>query len=127
MSDKYVSSDDTILVGGPDKMSTFAKWAFGLVGGCAVGITVAAFPFISPAFRRHCLPFIPATEKQVKQSGFKKINMSKYEIFRPFKVESVITALRWCSNDSNNKLRKIVDLGSGDGRIVWLYKQAATQ
>lgn len=49
-----------------------------------------SIPFISPAFRRICLPYIPATPKQ---------------------IENVILAL-------GNPSGKVVDLGSGDGRIV---------
>lgn len=60
------------------------------LGGLAVMITVASVPFLSPAFRKICLPFVPASEPQI-------IN--------------VLRALK-CRSGT------LVDLGSGDGRIV---------
>ena len=59
--------------------------------GVSVGLICAvATPFLMPAFRRICLPYVPATDSQVK---------------------NVMAAL---------KTRKgtLIDLGSGDGRIV---------
>lgn len=47
-------------------------------------------PFVSPAFRRVCLPYVPATTEQVK---------------------NIFTGLRERSGS-------LIDLGSGDGRIV---------
>lgn len=62
----------------------------GLTGTAVIGLYAATFPFITPALRRMCLPYVPATTAQVK---------------------NVMSALR-------NKHGKVVDLGSGDGRIV---------
>uniref|UniRef100_A0A8C3W2J8 ATP synthase c subunit lysine N-methyltransferase n=1 Tax=Catagonus wagneri TaxID=51154 RepID=A0A8C3W2J8_9CETA len=70
-----------------------SNWGFlltGLVGGTLVALYAVATPFITPAFRRICLPFIPATAKQ---------------------VENVVKMLR-CRRGT------LVDIGSGDGRIV---------
>jgi methylase of polypeptide subunit release factors len=67
-----------------------------LVGACgvaAVGISVVCFPFISPAFRKFTLPFIPATDNQLKN------------------ILSVLPR----NKSANNRL---LDIGSGDGRIV---------
>lgn len=47
-------------------------------------------PFVSPALRKYCLPYIPATDTQ---------------------IENVLKAL-------SGKSGKLIDLGSGDGRIV---------
>ncbi|XP_020289778.1 protein FAM173B [Pseudomyrmex gracilis] len=59
-------------------------------GGIATAITVVCFPFVSPAFRKICLPYVPATNQQIK---------------------NVMQAL-------NNRSGSLIDLGSGDGRIV---------
>ncbi|XP_076824781.1 ATP synthase subunit C lysine N-methyltransferase-like [Clavelina lepadiformis] len=68
--------------------------AFGLVAGCTVGLCVVTAPFLSPALRKICLPYVPATDAQVK---------------------NVIKALH-----HPPKLgRTLVDIGSGDGRIVF--------
>lgn len=51
-------------------------------------------PFVLPALRRYCLPYVPAT---------------------PIQIEKILLQLR-------GRPGKIVDLGSGDGRVVstWL-------
>ncbi|XP_076972959.1 ATP synthase subunit C lysine N-methyltransferase isoform X2 [Tamandua tetradactyla] len=69
------------------------NWGFlftGIVGGSLVALYAVATPFITPALRKICLPFVPATPKQ---------------------IENVLTMLR-CRKGS------LVDIGSGDGRIV---------
>lgn len=60
------------------------------LGGVALGLTVICIPFVSPALRKYCLPFIPATNAQ---------------------VQNVFKALSGTTG-------RLVDLGSGDGRIV---------
>ncbi|KAG7162185.1 ATP synthase subunit C lysine N-methyltransferase-like [Homarus americanus] len=62
----------------------------GLTGGAAVALSVIAAPFVTPALRKVCLPYVPATTEQ---------------------VNNVLKALRGRSGH-------LVDLGSGDGRIV---------
>ena len=34
-------------------------------GGVAVGLSVVCYSFVAPAFRRICLPYVPATTEQV--------------------------------------------------------------
>ncbi|PAA66902.1 hypothetical protein BOX15_Mlig008015g3, partial [Macrostomum lignano] len=65
----------------------------------ALGMVFAAAPFLTPALRRHALPFVPATDSQVANvfSLLKKNN-------RITKVPSMPV--------------RLIDLGSGDGRIV---------
>ncbi|XP_070494064.1 ATP synthase subunit C lysine N-methyltransferase [Chironomus tepperi] len=75
------------------KISFTGKVLIGASGLVAVGISVVCFPFISPAFRRFTLPFIPATDKQLR-------NILSVLPKNPVK---------------NNRL---LDIGSGDGRIV---------
>lgn len=60
------------------------------VGTVGVGITIAMVPFLLPALRKYCLPYIPATEVQIK------------------KVCEVMKGRKGA----------VVDLGSGDGRVV---------
>uniref|UniRef100_A0A480KWT5 Protein FAM173B isoform X1 n=1 Tax=Sus scrofa TaxID=9823 RepID=A0A480KWT5_PIG len=70
-----------------------SNWGFlltGAVGGTLVALYAVATPFITPALRKTCLPFVPATTKQ---------------------VENVVKMLR-CRRGP------LVDIGSGDGRIV---------
>ncbi|KAL7876260.1 hypothetical protein AOLI_G00112230 [Acnodon oligacanthus] len=67
----------------------------GLIAACALGGSVCALyavaaPFLAPALRKVCLPFVPATSAQVR---------------------NVLAALRARSGT-------LVDIGSGDGRIV---------
>ncbi len=60
------------------------------VGAAGLGITVAIVPFLLPALRRYCLPYIPATPLQIK---------------------------RVC-HVMKERAGSVVDLGSGDGRVV---------
>lgn len=62
----------------------------GVVGGSLVALYAVTAPFVAPALRKICLPFVPATSAQ---------------------VENVLRALRARSGT-------LVDIGSGDGRIV---------
>uniref|UniRef100_A0A9L0IY25 ATP synthase c subunit lysine N-methyltransferase n=1 Tax=Equus asinus TaxID=9793 RepID=A0A9L0IY25_EQUAS len=69
------------------------SWGFlftGIVGGTLVAVYAVATPFITPALRRICLPFVPATTKQ---------------------IENVVKMLR-------GRRGSVVDVGSGDGRII---------
>lgn len=63
---------------------------FHVAGGSAVALMAVCAPFVSPALRRICLPYVPAT---------------------PTQIENVLTALKGRRGD-------LIDLGSGDGRIV---------
>uniref|UniRef100_A0A0A9W502 Protein FAM173B n=2 Tax=Lygus hesperus TaxID=30085 RepID=A0A0A9W502_LYGHE len=62
----------------------------GITGGVAVALSVVCYPFVSPALRRICLPYVPATTQQ---------------------VANVLHVLRGNSG-------RLLDIGSGDGRIV---------
>ncbi|XP_073747192.1 ATP synthase subunit C lysine N-methyltransferase isoform X2 [Callorhinus ursinus] len=70
-----------------------SSWGFlftGIIGGTLVAVYAVATPFLMPALRKICLPFVPATTKQ---------------------IENVVKMLH-CRRGS------LVDIGSGDGRIV---------
>ncbi|XP_063995274.1 ATP synthase subunit C lysine N-methyltransferase [Diachasmimorpha longicaudata] len=62
-----------------------------VTGGIGVALSVICIPFVSPALRRICLPYVPATTQQ---------------------VDNVLQALR-------GRTGRLIDLGSGDGRLVF--------
>ena len=69
-------------------------------GGTGIAISTICIPFVTPALRRICLPYVPATTIQ---------------------LENMQRALKtFAHKKSGNKL---VDIGSGDGRIVHLAAQ----
>ena len=76
------------------------KWlglvAAGVTGAVAVGLSIISAPFVTPALRRFCLPYVPATSKQIENV----IKMCKHH------------------QSPSKKIEKLIDLGSGDGRIV---------
>lgn len=84
--------EENKIVSVPSKTSIAGKILIGTSAAAAVGISVICFPFISPAFRKFTLPYIPATNNQLKN------------------ILSVLP-----KNTAQNKL---LDIGSGDGRIV---------
>ena len=67
-----------------------------LVGGAGLAITTVCVPFVLPALRRVCLPFVPATSSQLSN------------------VRSALGG-RVSSPPGPGRL---LDIGSGDGRIV---------
>jgi len=73
------------------KVTRTGKILLGIAGTSFVGMCAVTLPFILPAARRVCLPYVPATDTQ---------------------VHNVMSLLTGC------KRGKLVDLGSGDGRIV---------
>lgn len=77
-------------VGGRRSRSRLGLVITGVIGGSLVALYAVATPFVAPALRKVCLPFVPATATQ---------------------VENVLRVLRARSGT-------LVDIGSGDGRIV---------
>ncbi|XP_072009070.1 ATP synthase subunit C lysine N-methyltransferase isoform X3 [Engystomops pustulosus] len=75
---------------GPQKTNRWGLVATGVVGGTLLAVYAVATPFVAPALRKMCLPYVPASEIQ---------------------VENVLKMLQFRSGT-------IVDIGSGDGRIV---------
>ena len=76
------------------------------IGSLAIGCSLAAIPFLTPAMRKHALPYIPATPKQIG-NVFQSVraygrahNTSAFDVLKQPAV-------------------RLVDLGSGDGRIVF--------
>ncbi|GBP65925.1 Protein FAM173B [Eumeta japonica] len=70
---------------------TFGKALIYITGGLAVSVSVICIPFVSPAFRKICLPYVPATNIQ---------------------LAGVAKAL-------SDRSGTLLDVGSGDGRIVF--------
>lgn len=75
----------------PTKLSTVGKTLIYTTGGLALGVSIVCIPFVSPALRKVCLPYVPATTEQ---------------------LSGVAKALA-------NRSGKLLDVGSGDGRIVF--------
>lgn len=71
--------------------SPFGKVLIYTTGGLALSVSVICIPFVSPAFRKFCLPYVPATNNQ---------------------LHGVTTALK-------GRTGRLLDVGSGDGRIVF--------
>lgn len=76
------------------------------IGATAIGLVCVTIPFVLPAMRKHALPYIPATDKQVS-NAFKAIR-----IFNKSRPDSKIIP-------ETNNIVKLIDIGSGDGRIVF--------
>ncbi|KAL5010178.1 hypothetical protein ScPMuIL_012483 [Solemya velum] len=74
------------------KLNGRGRIALGICGAAFVGIYAVTGPFITPALRRICLPYVPATTKQ---------------------IDNVFGALVGRQGSST-----LLDIGSGDGRIV---------
>ncbi|XP_068741631.1 ATP synthase subunit C lysine N-methyltransferase-like isoform X4 [Montipora capricornis] len=82
----------------PKKSCKFGKVVVGITGATALGIVLVNVPFVTQALRKNCLPYVPATERQVAN------------VTKPAKT-------------SKRQGSTMVDLGSGNGR-VWLVKKA---
>ncbi|XP_031842695.1 ATP synthase subunit C lysine N-methyltransferase [Nomia melanderi] len=78
------------------KTSKLGLYLVGITGGFATAISIICIPFVSPAFRKICLPYVPATTQQ---------------------VQNVLSALEHRSGS-------LIDVGSGDGRIVFATAKA---
>ena len=72
------------------KLSTTGKVVICVSGAIFVGVCAVTSPFLSPALRKVCLPYVPATTAQVR---------------------NVIASLK-------GRKGSVLDIGSGDGRIV---------
>lgn len=66
-----------------------------VLGSTALSITALSVPFVTPALRRVCIPYVPASDLQ---------------------IQNVKRLVIKCSSP----VSPIIDLGSGDGRVVSL-------
>ena len=67
------------------------------LGATALGVTALSASFVAPAFRRVCIPYVPASDRQVAN------------------VRALLERAQRAA-----PIAPLVDLGSGDGRIVSL-------
>ncbi|XP_054624458.1 ATP synthase subunit C lysine N-methyltransferase [Dunckerocampus dactyliophorus] len=88
--DPFMESTGQCITKESKSRSRMGLFVTGVVGSSLVALYAVAAPFVAPALRKICLPFVPATTVQ---------------------VENVLNALRVRSGT-------LVDIGSGDGRIV---------
>ncbi|XP_037952800.1 ATP synthase subunit C lysine N-methyltransferase [Teleopsis dalmanni] len=90
---EFISGNETLHNKQTERkqLSTTAKLLLACTGGIGLGITIVCGSFVAPAFRKICLPYVPATTEQIG-------NVLK---FLP-----------------KNNSSKLLDIGSGDGRIV---------
>ena len=49
----------------PNKSYKFGKVVLGITGATALGIVLINVPFVTQALRKKCLPYVPATKRQV--------------------------------------------------------------
>ncbi|CAD5113779.1 DgyrCDS2947 [Dimorphilus gyrociliatus] len=83
--------DDSNSKSQNEKNSSKAGIVFtSILGASVIGLTTVCYAFVRPALRKICLPFVPATQEQ---------------------ISNVLKLL-------NGRSGKVIDLGSGDGRIV---------
>ena len=75
------------------KSCKFGNVVDGITGATALGIVLVNVPFVTQALRKICLPYVPATERQVAN------------ITKPAKT-------------SKRQGSTMVDLGSGNGRVA---------
>jgi hypothetical protein len=61
-----------------------------ITAGACFGLFAAIIPFVLPAVRKYCLPYVPATHVQIR---------------------TILSVLKGRSGN-------VIDLGSGDGRVV---------
>lgn len=80
----------------PRPKSKFGIITASVFGITSLGIIAVSIPFLTPALRRICLPYVPATDAQ---------------------ISNVVKALE--ISKKTNPGRRLIDLGSGDGRIVF--------
>ncbi|OTF80229.1 methyltransferase-like protein [Euroglyphus maynei] len=84
-----------------------ALLGIGVFGGLATGLVAITWPFVIPAFRKVVLPYVPATVEQIENV------LKAIQYRRPFERQQQQQPKQQCNSDT-----KLIDLGSGDGRIV---------
>ena len=77
-------------IAGDNKWKRRAVITGWIIGGACFGLFAVTIPFVMPAVRKYCLPYVPATHMQIR---------------------TVLSVLKGRSG-------KVIDLGSGDGRVV---------
>ncbi len=83
------------------------------------GLVAVGWPFVAPALRRHCLPFVPASDAQVAHV------VRALALPAPGSVSLAAVTAAAATATNTTAARRFVDLGSGDGRIVLAAGRAA--
>ncbi|KAL5110498.1 hypothetical protein TcWFU_006155 [Taenia crassiceps] len=101
-ADAFANNSSVDATGNATAKPTESSPSLRLAVACAVGSVAASVvyilvPFVSPAFRRICLPYVPATSKQ---------------------LTLVAQLLRFAEAHMHRRIGKLLDVGSGDGRVV---------
>nr|CAH8842260.1 unnamed protein product [Trichobilharzia regenti] len=84
-----------------EKLSERNQFRNAVIVGCGITTVTAYYvfwSFLSPAFRRFCLPFLPATSSQLDNT---------YKLLKYAQSRRI-----------DRSLGSVVDLGSGDGRVL---------
>ena len=84
-----------------------------IVGGVGIAITTICVPFVLPALRRVCLPFVPATNTQLANVRYDRRQEITFIIIL---FSFPRSALR--GRETVKSKPTLLDIGSGDGRIV---------
>ena len=82
------------------RLQTIASIGIAFFGSVSIGLLALSLPFVWPAFRRHVLPYIPATDLQI------------HNVLKLVKKTKPLT---------------LIDLGSGDGRLVSPFNLISVQ
>lgn len=93
----------------PQKTRNLAGLAtVGIFGGLATATIAVALPFVWPAFRKIVLPYVPATTTQVEN------------VLQALKHRRAHLPIESQIKSTSVDQPRVIDLGSGDGRIVGL-------
>ena len=83
------------------KRSSSSRLAVAFAAGAvAASVVCILTPFISPALRSVCLPYVPATSRQ---------------------LDNVAQLLRHAEIHESRHIGNLLDVGSGDGRVVSIF------
>ena len=86
----FISEIEGLYDSAPREWTATSIAAVGVSGALVAGILAFTTSFVAPAFRRVCVPYVPATAEQIR---------------------NLMMALRGRSGT-------LLDIGSGDGRVV---------
>ena len=87
-----------------------------IAGGAALAISAVCVPFVTPALRRACLPYVPATDAQV--SNVIRALDREAGAAGAVSFNQVVIGMKAPATRKTYPKGTLVDIGSGDGRIV---------